>query len=142
MFNVKVIEKDMTVEEKQQHLNNIARFISDIQSDVQGLDYEQFSKEEQVKESVFASLQMLGQAAHELAISSEEHGDLNFDTDILAEFRNARYDLITEFNDRQVWSVINEDLEEFRIKAIEAAADLETDELGGDIGQDPKNKNS
>lgn len=130
----------MTVEEKQQHLNNIARFISDIQSDVQGLNYEQFSKEEQVKESVFATLQMVGQAAHELSRNSDEHGDLNFDTDILAELRNARYDLITEFNDQQVWSVINEDLEEFRVKAIEAAADLETDEIGGDIGQDPKNE--
>lgn len=122
----------MNVEEKQQHLNNISRMITAIQSDVQGMSYDQWSKEEQVKEAVYSQLQMAGQAAHELAINSEEHPDLNYVTDLLANFRNARYNQMVETSDRQVWSVIQEDLEEIRKRTIEASAELENRQIDGD----------
>lgn len=130
----------MTVEEKQQHLNNISRIITEIQSDVQGMSYEEFSKEEQVKEDVYTQLQMAGQAAHELSSNSEEHPDLNYVTDLLANFRNARYNQIVEHGDRQVWNVIQEDLEEIRKQIIETSAELENDQMDDDITGETRTK--
>ena len=126
----------MTVEEKQQHLNNIERAIDEILIEVQGMTYDQFTKEEQVKEVVYANLQMIGQAAYELAHSAGEHGDLNFDTDILAEFRNARYNQIAETGHEQVWSIIHQDLEDIRANAIQASTELETGQIDEDSNID------
>lgn len=120
----------MTVEEKQQHLNNIERSIDEILIEVQDLNYNQFTKEEQVKEAVYANLQMIGQAAFELAQSSGEHGDLNFETDILAELRNARYNQEAEAGHEQIWHIIHEDLEDIRAFAMQASADLEARQIG------------
>lgn len=120
----------MTIEEKQQHLNNIERSIDEILIEVQGLTYDQFTKEEQVKEAVYANLQMIGQAAFELAESAGEHGDLNFDTDILAGLRNARYNQAAETGHEQVWTIIHEDLEDIRASAMQSSADLEARQMG------------
>lgn len=120
----------MTVEEKQQHLNNISRGITDIQSDVAEMDYQEFEKAEQTKEAVFFSLQQIGQAAHELARGAGEHEDLNYITDILSGFRNARYNQEAEVGHRQVWNVIQNDLEDIRKRAIEVSAELESHQMG------------
>lgn len=123
----------MTVEEKQQHLNNISRGITEIQSDVSGLNYDEFVKDEQTKESVYFTLQQIGQAAHELASGAGEHGDLNYLTDILSEFRNARYNQLVETGHEQIWHIIKNDLEDIRIRAIEVSAELESHQMGGGI---------
>jgi uncharacterized protein with HEPN domain len=126
----------MTIEEKQQHLNNIERCIDEILIEVQGLTYDQFAKEEQVKEAVYANLQMIGQAAFELAESAGEYIDLNFDTDILAELRNARYNQMAETGHEQVWTIIHEDLEEIRASAMQSSADLEARQIDKDSNID------
>lgn len=120
----------MTVEEKQQHLNNISRGITEIQSEVAEMSYDQFVKEEQAKEAVYFSLQQIGQAAHELAQGAGEHGDLNYLTDILSEFRNARYNQEAEVGHRQVFDIIQNDLEDIRKRAIEVSAELESQQMG------------
>ncbi|MGK7390453.1 MAG: hypothetical protein ACNS60_08880 [Candidatus Cyclobacteriaceae bacterium M2_1C_046] len=120
----------MTVEEKQQHLNNISRGITAVQSEVSGMSYQEFEKAEQTKEAVYALLQQIGQAAHELAQGAGEHGDLNYMTDILSEFRNARYNQEAEVGHQQIYNIINNDLEDIRKRAIEVSAELESHQMG------------
>lgn len=114
----------MTREEQQLHLNNIIKGIEEIQELASDLDYQQFTEEEQVKEEIYANLQMIGEAAYELTSDSENIPDLNFDTDILSGFRNARYNAEAEVDNQQVWNVITDDLDLIREQAIEASAEI------------------
>ena len=118
---------DMEREEQQLHLNNIATGIAAIENEVAGMRFEEFVREEQVKESVYANLQMIGQAAHELARNTDDMPGLSFDTDELAAFRNARYNQVAETGHQQVWSVISNDLESIRTSALQASARLGRD---------------
>ncbi|MTI22830.1 hypothetical protein E1176_17490 [Fulvivirga sp. RKSG066] len=114
----------MDKEVQQQHLNNIIRGIEEIKADTVGINYETFRKEEQVKESVYANMQMIGEAAYELSHASDNKGDLNFNTDILAGFRNARYNSEAEINHQSVWGVIESELDIIHDEALEASAKL------------------
>ncbi len=128
-LSVKVIwEADKTYimnkEEQQLHLNNIANGIAAIENEVLGMRFEEFVQEEQIKESVYANLQMIGEAAHELARGTDDMAGLSFDTDLLAGFRNARYNQEAETGHQQVWNVINDNLDEIRDEALRASARL------------------
>ncbi|ELR70074.1 hypothetical protein C900_04071 [Fulvivirga imtechensis AK7] len=117
----------MTREEQQLHLNNIIKGIEEVQELAQDLNYQQFTEEEQVKEEIYTNLQMIGQAAFELANDADDMPDLNFDTDILSGFRNARYNVEAEVDNQQLWNVITEDLTLIREQAMEASAELARD---------------
>jgi len=116
----------MNKEVKQQHLNNIVRGIEEIKEDVTRIDYNQFIKEDQIKEDVYLNLQMVGEAAFELSQSSDNTDDLNFSTDILSGFRNARFNQEAEIGHQQVWNIINSELDVIHDEAIKASADLGT----------------
>lgn len=115
----------MEKEEQQLHLNNIIKGIEEVQEETRGLNYRQFTEEEQVKEAVYMNLQMIGQAAHELASGSDNVTGLNFNTDILSGFRNARYNEEAELDHQMIWNVIENDLELIRDEAVEASAELD-----------------
>ncbi len=119
----------MDKEEQQLHLNNIASGIAAIENEVLGMKYEEFVKEEQVKEAVYANLQMIGRAAYQLARGTDDIEGLSFDTDLLAGFRNARYNQVAETGHQQVWGVIQQDLDEIRTEALRASARLGRDDL-------------
>lgn len=114
----------MTKEEQQLHLNNIANGIAAIQNEASGLSYNEFVKEEQVKEAIYTNLQMVGQAAYELARGTDDIEGLSFDTDLLAGFRNARYNQEAEVGHHSVWNVIHGDLDEIRTESLRASARL------------------
>ncbi|UII24140.1 HepT-like ribonuclease domain-containing protein [Fulvivirga ligni] len=114
----------MNIEEQQLHLNNIIKGIEEVVELTRELDYHQFTQEEQVKEEVYSNLQMVGQAAYELSINSDNAGDLNFETDILSGFRNARYNDEMEVDHQMIWGIIENDLPIIRDEAIEASAQL------------------
>lgn len=121
----------MEKEEQQLHLNNIANGIAAIENEIVGLQYDEFVKEEQVKEAVYTNLQMIGRAAYQLAKGTDDIIGLSFDTDLLAGFRNARYNQAAEMGHHQVWSVIQNDLDEIRTEALRASARLGRDDLNG-----------
>jgi len=116
----------MNIEVKQQNLNNIVRGIEEIKEDITNMNYNDFSREDQIKESVYANLQMIGEAAHELSQSSDNAADLNFNTDVLASFRNARFNQEAEVGHQQTWNIINSELDIIHEEAIKASADLGT----------------
>ena len=118
------IKKIMNKEEQQLHLNNIANGIAAIENEVVGMRYDEFVQEEQVKESVYSNLQMVGEAAYELGRGAENVPGLNFETDKLASFRNARYNQEAESGHHQVWRVIRDDLDIIRDEALRASARL------------------
>ena len=115
----------MTKEEQQLHLNNIIKGIEEIQEETRGLNYQQFTEEEQVKEAVYMNLQMIGQAAYELESGSDDAPGLNFQSDVLSGFRNARYNEEAELDHQMVWNVIENDLEIIRDEIIETSAELD-----------------
>ena len=116
----------MTTEEKQLHLNNIIKGSEEIIEFTRELDYRQFTQESQVREEVYSNLQMIGQAAHQLTLSADDAQGLNFPTDVLSGFRNARYNQEAEINHQSVWGVIKNDLPLIRDEAISASAELGT----------------
>ncbi|UII32065.1 hypothetical protein LVD17_27665 [Fulvivirga ulvae] len=115
----------MTKEEQQLHLNNIIKGIEEIQEETRGLNYRQFTEEEQVKESVYMNFQMIGQAAHELESGSDDVPGLNFKSDILSGFRNARYNGEAELDHQMIWNVIENDLEIIRDEIMETSAEMD-----------------
>ena len=116
----------MNKEEQQLHLNNIIKGIEEIQEETREITYQQFTREEQVKEAVYANFQMIGQAAYQLSSGSDNVQGLNFATDVLSAFRNARYNEEAEINHQAVWGVIENDLELIHDEAIEASAKIGT----------------
>jgi uncharacterized protein with HEPN domain len=99
----------MTNDEKRQHLTNIASEISQIEAEVEATTYDEFINEEQMKESVYTHLQMIGQAAHQLSLATKKE-ELTFDPKVLSNFRNARYNQEAEINHANVWQIITNDL--------------------------------
>ncbi|MDX1627725.1 MAG: HepT-like ribonuclease domain-containing protein [Fulvivirga sp.] len=114
----------MEKEVQQQHLHNIIRGIEEIKEETTRLTYNDFRKEEQVKESVYANLQMIGEAAYELAQASDDPEDLNFNTDILKGFRNARYNTVAEVDHQNVWNIIQGELDLIHDEALRSSAAL------------------
>ncbi len=114
----------MNREIQQQHLNNIIRGIEAIERETSRIDYQTFRKAEQIKESVYTNLQMIGEAAHELSGSADDYQDLNFNTDILAGFRNARYNNEAEINHQSVWNIIKGEFNIILDEALNASAKL------------------
>lgn len=114
----------MNIEEQQQHLQNILSGIEEIQAAVDGMTYESFRQEEQVKEDVYMKLQMVGEAAYELSNASDTVEGLNFSTDLLSEFRNARYNEEAEVSHQQVWGIIQQDFPEIHDQIVSDAAEL------------------
>lgn len=100
-------------EEDQYHLNNIANYVSEIESYVQGMEYPDFQKEEEVRMTVVENLQHIGQAA---SLLSEEFTSQFTDIDyhVLDTFKAAKFDNALEHGHEQIWSVVTKDLPQFR----------------------------
>lgn len=92
----------MHLQETVQHLNRIVDNIAQINAQTDGMTYEDFRKNEIVKETVYEYLQEMGQAARELANNQKLPGDLNLEP--LTAFRNARYNQEAETGHQQVFN--------------------------------------
>lgn len=100
-------------EEDQYHLNNIANYISEIESYVQGMEYQDFQEEEEVRVTVMENLQHIGQAS---SLLSEDFSSQFTDIDyhVLDTFKAAKFDNSLEHAGPQIWSIITNDLPQFR----------------------------
>ena len=100
-------------EEDQVHLTNIANYVNEIDSYVQGMDYQQFVDEEEVRITVMENLQHIGQAS---SLLSEEYTS-NFtavDIQVLDTLKSAKFNDGLEIDFHGVWSIIKNDLPIFR----------------------------
>lgn len=93
----------------QQHLNTLVGNISSLRKLVENMTYEDFRKEEQVKETAYSYLQEIGQISNEI-VNNNERLEIDFDINTLVAFSNARYNQEAEMAHRSVWSVITNDL--------------------------------
>lgn len=100
-------------EEDQVHLTNIANYINEIESYTQGMDYQQFADEEEVRITVMENLQHIGQAT---ALLSDEYTEqfTAVDIQVLEAFKGAKFSDALEIDYRPTWSVIQNDLPLFR----------------------------
>jgi len=116
-------------EEDQYHLNNIANYISEIESYVQGMEYQDFQDEEEVRVTVMENLQHIGQAA---ALLSDDFASQFTDIDyqVLETFKAAKFNEGLEQGHQQIWNVIQHDLPQFRdlIMTESERADLPEDD--------------
>ena len=100
-------------EEDQIHLSNISAMINEIEAYVAHLDYNQFSKEESVRQSVATNLQQIGEAANML--SPEFKAEFTeVDYRVLDVLKRAKFNEALEHDQRQIWSVVENDLPAFR----------------------------
>ncbi|MEQ8238057.1 MAG: hypothetical protein RIA69_02540 [Cyclobacteriaceae bacterium] len=90
----------------QQHLNSILTNIASINKLTEQIDFNQFVREEQIKEEVYSRLQEIGQAAYEIDMATDERLDLDFDISVLTSFKNVRYNMEIEQSHPPVWALI------------------------------------
>ena len=94
----------MQLQETIQHLNRIVDNIAQVNAQTDGMTYEDFRRNEPVKETVFEYLQEIGQAARELSDNQKLPGEINLEP--LVAFRNARYNQVSETAYQQVFNVL------------------------------------
>lgn len=100
-------------EEDQVHLTNIANYVNEIESYVQGMDYRQFADEESVRVTVMQNLQHIGQAAS--LLSDEYTSEFTaVDIQVLNTLKSAKFNDGLEIDYRGVWGIIKNDLPIFR----------------------------
>jgi len=92
----------MELQETIQHLNRIVDNIAQVNAQTEGMSFEDFRKNEPVKETVYEYLQEIGQAATELSNNQKLPGDINLEP--LTAFRNARYNQEAEVGHQQVFN--------------------------------------
>ncbi len=94
----------MQLQETIQHLNRIVDNIAQVNAQTDGMTYEDFRKNEPVKETVFEYLQEIGQAARELSNNQKLPGEINLEP--LVAFRNARYNQEAETGQQQIFNIL------------------------------------
>lgn len=102
----------MDKEEIKQHLNNIVGNIAAIQTTVDGLSYEDFVADEQLRENVYEDLQQIGQAADELSNRGPDMVQNGDSINRLSNLKFARYNQTMEIDHHSVWGIIQQDLQE------------------------------
>lgn len=97
-------------EELRVHLNNITQLIHQILNETEGLGFEDFRKNEQLKERIFTQLQEIGEASREIMDTTNPYSEDREIVEALSAFRNARFNQESEYGGQIVWGIINEDL--------------------------------
>lgn len=125
-------------EEDEIHVNNIISCINEIEGYVEGLTYEEFSKEEEIRQSVASNLQEIGEAA---GLLSDDFLSQFTDIDIsvLESLKRAKYDEGLELDHHPMWNVITSDLPTFKDTLSTTSEQLDyddDDELSGDFEED------
>ena len=114
------------------HLTNIANYINEIESYVTGMDYQQFTDEEEVRITVMENIQHIGQAA---SLLSEEYTSqfTAIDMQVLNTLKSAKFDDSLEMDYHGVWGIIQNDLPVFRDTIVADAEQMDIpddDDLG------------
>lgn len=117
----------MVSQEDQVHLNNIVNSISEIDSYIMYLDYNQFLKEEQIQGTVARNLQMIGSAA---GLLSDEVKDqyAYVDFDALLSLKNAAYNVEYEQGTGLIWQIATEDLPRLKEDILTATEEINRNE--------------
>jgi len=99
-------------EELQIHYNNLTNLIHEVLNETKGLDYEDFRKNENLKERIFSQLQEMGEVSREIMDMTNEYEDDQELVETLQAFRNARFNQEAETGLNSVWGIIQHDLPE------------------------------
>ncbi|MFW5760362.1 MAG: DUF86 domain-containing protein [Cyclobacteriaceae bacterium] len=117
----------MVSQEDQVHLNNIVNSISEIDSYIMYLDYNQFLKEEQIQGNVARNLQMIGSAAGLLSDEvKDQYGYVDFDA--LLTLKNAAYNVEYEQGTGLIWQIATEDLPRLKEDILTATEEINRNE--------------
>ena len=104
----------MNKEELQQHLSYILNNISSVLALTDEIGYDEFTREEQIKEEVYSHLQEIGEIAHEIEMANSYPLDTEFDISSLANMRNARYNQEAEIDHHGIFTIIKYQLSEIQ----------------------------
>lgn len=119
-------------EEDEIHVNNIINCINEIEGYVEGMTYEDFSNEEEVRISVVSNLQEIGEAATMLSDDFvSQFTDVDFR--VLESLKRAKFDEYVEMDYRPVWGIITEDLPAFRDMLSSVSEQMGFDEDEDDL---------
>ncbi len=121
----------MRSEELRLHHTNILHIIHQILNETEDVAYEEFRKNEPLKERIFAQLQEIGQASREIMDLTNEYEDDQEMAEALNVLRNARFNQEAEFGLNMVWGIIQNDLpqvEEVITRKVREEEDREEEE--------------
>ncbi|WP_020528701.1 HepT-like ribonuclease domain-containing protein [Flexithrix dorotheae] len=99
--------------ELYQHQNFILQIIHQTLAETNGVSFEEFQQNEQMKEMLYSQIQEIGQAAQEvinLNLSTLDNQEIY---KIMSSFRNARYHQEAELDHGPVWDIVKNDLPRF-----------------------------
>ncbi len=114
----------IAAEELKFKLTNIADLIHNIIAETDDVPYNEFTKNEQLKERVFSQLQEIGQSANEISASLNEYEDEDKNKDILdnlSRFSNARFNQEAEIDLNSVWNIIQTEFREIEKELMTTA---------------------
>ncbi len=100
----------MWTEEIRIHHTNILHLIHQILDETKDINYEDFRKNELLKEMIFSQLQEIGEASREIMDITNEYEDDREMAETLNAMRNARFNLEAEIGLNMVWGIIQNDL--------------------------------
>ncbi|WP_421765423.1 hypothetical protein [Ekhidna sp.] len=94
----------------QLHLNRILDNSTAIRKLTDQMEFRDFEQNKQIKETAYAQLQEVGQAAYEIESQKNEPISTNFDIGVLSSLRNVRYNMEAEMDHYSIWGLIKNDL--------------------------------
>lgn len=108
---LRVVKRIITMqkEELQQHLSYILSNISSVKALTDTIGYDEFTREEQIKEEVYSHLQEIGEIAYEIENAINEPLDVGFDISVLSSFKTATYNQDAEIDHHGVFTIIQHD---------------------------------
>ena len=101
--------------ELQRHQNFILHIINQLLIEVKSINFEDFQRNEQLKERVYTQLQEIGQASNEILTLPNVNIENRNIYENMANLRNARYNQETEIDHSFVWNILTSDLPEIEI---------------------------
>ena len=100
----------MWTEEIRVHHTNMLHLIHQILNETKDKTYEEFRKNEPMKERIFSQMQEIGEASREIIDITNEYEEDQELAETLKALRNARFNMEAEVGLNMIWGIIENDL--------------------------------
>ena len=117
----------MTPDEDKLHIQNIIRSAIEIDGYTKGMDYEDFTTNEEARTAVAMNLSMIGNEAALLSDEFKNQYD-EIDMRVLENLKRANYNEEMEIDHHYVWNIATQDLPLIKDKLSDVNSRIEPEE--------------
>lgn len=130
----------MNTEVDQLHLNTIVNSIHEIEGYTEGMNYNDFSREEETQAIVARNLQVIAEASRQLSTEFKTfYNDIDFR--VLENLAYASYNVEVEHGFQVIWSIIENDLPIFRDTILTISSEMNSTQRDDDAMTGPTDAN-